>query len=152
MSALNVHAVPPSGLTTAERERLMTDTTNAANPRFAVAYGSAFIYAGVVFLWESLRPSADPYLRGQAVIASVICLIAGYRAIARRHQPRPAPTTHYPRATIAASLFPLGLGGCALWYFTRSGDFFYVLGAPPLLAMGTSSLVEGMKELRRQRT
>lgn len=126
----------------------MTNTTNAANRRFAVVYGSVFIYAGVVFFWESLRPSADPYLRGAAVIAAVVALVNGFRAIARRQQPRPVSTTHYPRATIAASLFPLGLAGGALWYFARSGDIYYLLAAPPILALGIWGVVVGLRELK----
>lgn len=126
----------------------MTNTTNIANSRVAVSYGSVFLYSAVVFFWESLRPSADPYLRGASVIASVVCLINGYKAITRRHEPRPAPTTRYPRATIATSLFPLGLAGGALWYFTRSGDFYYLLIAPPLLALGMWGVVVGLRKLK----
>jgi hypothetical protein len=130
----------------------MTNTTNTANSRFAVAYGSAFLYAAVLFFWESLRPSAGQYLRGASVIASVVCLMNGYKAIARRHEPRPAPTTNYPRATIAASLFPIGLAGGAVWYFTQTGDVYYLLAAPPIIALGIWGVVVGLKELRRPRT
>lgn len=128
----------------------MTNTTNTANSRFAVAYGSAFLYGAVVFFWESLRPSADPYLRGESVIASVVCFIAGYRAISGRKQPRPAPTTRYPRATVAVSLFPFGLAVGLLWYFARSGDLFYLLAAPPILALGIWGVVVGWKKLKQR--
>jgi hypothetical protein len=40
----------------------MTNTTNTANSRFAVAYGSAFLYAAVLFFFGVASPVSRPLL------------------------------------------------------------------------------------------
>lgn len=115
----------------------MSRTTTEADPRFGVARGLGGFAIAAVCAWEYFR-TGDPGLRVVMPVVALNGLVIGVVAIARRHQPRPAPTTRYPRAVIATSLFPLGLAGGAVWYFTRSSDFYYLLIAPPLLDLGVS--------------
>lgn len=118
---------------------------------FAAVRGLVGLGLAGLFVWEALR-TTDKIFRIELVVMALLSSQSALRWFVRsRKDPRPQwpTTTPFPRAAIAVSLFPLGLGGLGVWAFVHWGDAFYLICAVGILAMGIWGVALGVNTLRR---
>lgn len=105
-----------------------------------------------LFAWEAFRTPDKIFRIGLVVMALLASVFALMWFVRSRKDPRPQwpTTTPLPRAAIAVSLFPLGLGGFAVWAFVHWGDVFYLICAAWILAIGIWGVALGVNTLRHK--
>jgi hypothetical protein len=143
-------------------------TPRYRDPKVGLLWCGSAIILGVAMLWEfhqmTVRSHGELIVSGAWVVFSLAIILlargtlgavgSGKRIKAEGALARPwcfdeLTRTRVPRTMIALSLFPLVLAAIELWFFSQSGDIFYLLIALLTFALGIWSLVVGIKELRR---
>lgn len=119
---------------------------------YAAVRGLISLGLASLCVWEAFR-TADKIFRIELVVMALLTSVFALMYFVRsRSAPRPQwpTTTLWPRAAIAVSLFPLGLGGFAVWAFVRYGDVFNLVVGVGVLTMGFWGVALGVKTLRRE--